>query len=436
MGARATLPAIISAPALRGAVPSMHPYTSARAAPGIPLDGWIGAAMTSNPTIICGTSALAFWRTPPAIRDVQLPTSCLDELKPRFHPRANTAPEAMAVVDALAGPLKGVAVPVHVLGADGRRSSSPYVIWHTSAREPAKSQLVQIGDDLYVTSPELTLLHLAHRRSFAATLQLAYEFCGLYSTLPLTSRLLEALTLLEEEGELPSTSTALAAFYDAQGSPRTPCPGFGPWEIGRKPDGSFDDLWRRPPLTTPQSLLELAEALQDGNGVRTLRAASRAVLPGSGSPLETEFCILAFTSKRRGGAGLPAPLLNQAIELPPEVARTVRMTYVVPDCSWTSERALPQSNLPLLPFCLELEGLAYHSGEAVAADAQRRTALQRLGIDTIAVTRRQLLDLDRWLLLLDVLSERLGVPAQTEPSDRHQRQRTRLREELFAQRRD
>ncbi len=74
--------------------------------------------------------------------------------------------------------------PIHVLALESRRRSAALAV-HKTLPLPAGSlraiAVPSCDEPLFVTSPELTLVHVALTTSFARTVHLGYEFCGTFA---------------------------------------------------------------------------------------------------------------------------------------------------------------------------------------------------------------------------------------------------------------
>ena len=117
--------------------------------------------------------------------------------------------------------------------------------------------------------------------------------------------------------------------------------------------------------------------------MRGREIATRAlqfVADNSASPMETKLTMFLCLKRTMGGYGLPFPKLNYPIE-PTSAARKAahKQRYVL-DLYW-----------PKRKIDVEYDSDSYHaSSEGIASDAQRRNALQLMGITVITVTRGQL----------------------------------------------
>ncbi len=204
----------------------------------------------------------------------------------------------------------------------------------------------QTAEPLYVVSPELHfLLRCRETRTPAQALLLALQLCGTYELRPDT------------------------------------------------PEGFAT---RSTPLTCAQSLQNAARWFPAGaRGQKTAHYAARLATDNSASPRESGFAAFALTSRRHGGAGLPAPRLNFEKSLTPlakaHLPQRVSIRY---DFYW------PEKHL-----ACEYDSSWWHSDPLRAgADDQRRLAARCLNDDLIGVARQTLSTLPTATALFDKLA--------------------------------
>ena len=402
-------------------------------------------------TIICDISALEYHSTPPVVRGAWLAESRLaPELRTLSLQRARSSKleEARIVRRNLLGVLKAVSLPVHVLSSATSHESTQLLQWHRFASHPEPDELIHIGEDLFVTSPLLTLRHLSRRIGMLHLLRLMFEMCGLFAISVETRRSRLALDDLEREGCLASGGPKWAAFYDCEGIPLSfPSASDSStlWSPCRGGDGARTSLWKRPPLLSAASIADYATRIALERGTSDFVRASRLVQPGSGSPKETDMALSLCLPRRLGGEGLAWYKCNRMVALSTEAARSIGSDVCVLDGSWDADARAWQRNmsprmarakarghgLPVLPVSIEVDGAGFHSAhESIVRDRMRQTALAQMGLDAISVTPAQLGSSASWDAFVHVLAERLGItlPDRTE---RFVWQRRRLREVLL-----
>ena len=96
--------------------------------------------------------------------------------------------------------------------------------------------------------------------------------------------------------------------------------------------------------------------------------------------METKLTMFLCLKRTMGGYGLPFPKLNFPIEPTSAARKAVHKQRYVLDLYW-----------PKRKIDVEYDSDSYHaSSEGIASDAQRRNALQLMGVTVITVTRGQL----------------------------------------------
>ena len=289
-------------------------------------------------------SALEYWRLPDdeavwltreqASVPVQLPRSDYD---PDYHPSPTTFSSLMREDGPATRAMRRMRCRPHTLIAGGR-TIDPRIGMrvHREKASIPPGQLLHIGQDVYVCSPELTLLQACAQRGFIDALLLAYEFCGSYAL---------------QYGE---------------------------------------NLVRRQPLCTVERCERLIQQLR-GTRMRGLETFERVLgytLDGSASPKETQLALLVVLPQARGGYGLPRPELNRSVRLSSAAARILGLGHCTPDLSW------PERKLAI-EYDSELEHYGQGKLQQHATDSQRAIALRKDGWYVMSITLGQLLDPQR-----------------------------------------
>ena len=146
----------------------------------------------------------------------------------------------------------------------------------------------------------------------------------------------------------------------------------------------------------------LAKEIRAFRGMRGREIATRAlqfVADNSASPMETKLTMFLCLKRTMGGYGLPFPKLNFPIE-PTSAARKAahKQRYVL-DLYW-----------PKRKIDVEYDSDSYHaSSEGIASDAQRRNALQLMGVTVITVTRGQLYNAASFDRTARIIATSIGV---------------------------
>lgn len=393
-------------------------------------------------TILHGISALQYLNAPPVARAFDMPSETIQALPlpvPDIAPRSNSPEAAKLLKKHLFGELKGIGLPVHLVVTGRATSCSEHIVWHETRYEYPPDDLIQIDDGLYVTSPFRTLLDIAPTISLVSLLRILFSMCGLYAICPSTSRMKVALEALVGRGALrPGVPSSIVAYHGADGVPLGMTDARGiplPWEPCFDKADRLTDLWKRPPLITTEELLTRLDAAGERHGSSKLRRAGQLVLPGSASPAETLYAILAHLPRSLGGEGLPKPLLNRRVALNDAGARALGHKTCVGDATWLAARKDARA------VCVEIEGAAFHGavdglgsiawGRMTQRDDHARAnALRASGFDVIPVTWKQMASLDAWEVLMDVIAGLLRVHRRVQ-TEAFKAQRARLRDELL-----
>ena len=388
--------------------------------------------------IIHGESALAYWRTPPLIRDVPLAEARATSappigagISPRIFTTRCDATEALrAVQGRVLTDLKGIALPIHVaMDSPPNRKKTNMVVAHSLARKPPKEHLRALGNGLFVASPALALMQASRTLSPIALLRHLFELCGIYALTPRTLRVKLVLEDLMQSGALTHhpTQTKAQGIYgfedergrtlptlDDEGEPLewSPC-------IGR--NEKLPSFWKRPALTTVEELSASLDSMQGTCGKNRVAPLLKHVINGSGSPLETIFLLFCCLPPRYGGEHWRKPVLNRRILFDQAARRISRTNQCYADCLWDESRTI-----------VEVEGEAYHAeSERFKRDRSRAAALESMDYSVINITYEQLNDLKVLESRLNTISRRTGMPLQrrTVPFLLH---REALHRELFS----
>lgn len=239
-------------------------------------------------------------------------------------------------------------LPVHVLVREGQGTrNSQKIRRHRSVLRYPRGSFIKVEPHVFVCAPELVFVQMAARLSFGELLALGYELCGCYS-------------------------------------------------VGH---GDESKLVRRP-LTSPARLVAFCSQIENARGAKVARAVAAQILAKSGSPMETELAIAAFTSVRRGGLGVEPARLNEPIELSRSASHATGLDRVVGDCYWRDAHLV-----------IEYDGREAHSSDHQRVrDSRKRDALMMDGIDLVTITAPQLRNVTQSISLLDNAARRIGKP--------------------------
>ena len=153
----------------------------------------------------------------------------------------------------------------------------------------------------------------------------------------------------------------------------------------------------QPPTTT--ILRKKSGLCEECEAAKSQREPLQFVADNSASPMETKLTMFLCFKRTMGGYGLPFPKLNFPIE-PTSAARKAahKQRYVL-DLYW-----------PKRKIDVEYDSDSYHaSSEGIASDAQRRNALQLMGVTVITVTRGQLYNAASFDRTARIIAASIGV---------------------------
>lgn len=249
--------------------------------------------------------------------------------------------------------------PVHLLVADrDNRCRARNVCCHSCTGLLPSGFLIEAGEGVFATSPELTFVSLAAELPFVEAVLIGYELCGTYSR-----------------------------------------------EVG----GSAGRQVRRDPLTSVSDIRTFVDKVDARCGVKRARAALSFVGNGSASYMETSLLLILCLPKRLGGYGLPMPLMNSKVGFLRTARAAAEGDYCVCDLIW-----------PSAALAVEYDSNLCHTGKtSIAHDANRRVILSHRGIETVTVTWGQVRDREKLDQVARLIAERLGVRLRTNGSGWH-----------------
>ena len=359
-------------------------------------------------TIICGISALRFWRMPPWVSLIMtepeeeyrnLGFSSVEEFN---RVRQQMALESPLAKDCLPGKrwnsakehalnIRGNAYllgqcmefPVDVLVQNpAERKRSAFIVPHFYAHPLPPGSTVAITNEISVVTPEFALLQLAATMPLNQCLLIASELFGTYSPWQAPRAFADWL-----ESRLQTASGRwLAAGRE----------GWAPCVIG----GRLHDLWRREPLVTAASLRATAALSESPRGrARALRLAE-LVVPGAASPLESKAGLLLALPKTCGGLGHVGMSHNREVLLGGGSQALAGRRRCYCDLYWDEG------------VDLEVQSRMAHDNEsAFLSDSERTAALLSDGIAVLPVTAAHLGDRAKLLQVSDTLAKLRGVKA-------------------------
>lgn len=219
---------------------------------------------------------------------------------------------------------------------------------------PAGSFL-KLEDDLYVSSPAFTFLQMARELDEVELAKLGMELCGFYA--------------------LPEKHTPFVS------------------------KGSDETLYELRAVTMARRIKALCDSADNGViGVRKARMVANWLVDGSASPRETATYLLLCLPKRKGGYGLPKPLLNPTVTVSTTQGEETRL----PDLYW-KDRSID----------IEYQSDLSHGGDwNHYRDSKRQVMLTVNKITVLMLTNTQLSNADDFHELAIGLHRLLGVRVQ------------------------
>lgn len=339
--------------------------------------------------IICGPSALRYYRTPPQILDLcpMLPTS-------EDHATRIALPNHLTFRE-----LFGSKLHILVLN-DQERTHAKHIkqhLWTGPLPPQATIEDPVVGT---VASPLLTLLTLAQHCTDFELAMVMYEFCGEFS-------------VYQPSGQMERPLEANKGFEPLGGS----------WKRAPAATGKPSSLWMRPPLIELHQLDAFVREVRGRRGARRLERAAAMVQGVTRSPLEVQAAMLLGLPRTQGGRGLELET-NATVRLTSAAQRIAHRDYCVADILLTSPDGTRVVDV-------ECQGAAVHEGIAAEiSDADRTTALESMGVSVILASHDQLKDPRSFEVLATLLMRKLGMrePPRTQ---RMLEREADLRRDLF-----
>ena len=373
-------------------------------------------------TLISGSTAYQFWRTPPIVAllaagpsDESVLKRLMSEdelvafrmdlleqlplLKACSSPKSHIGDSFKAIrsVSALLAP--SAELPLQVLVDDPRlRRPSCLLRPSVCSSELPAGFTRALNDDASIASPELALLQLASKASLAQTVLMASELCGGFAVYRAPAPIAAKLQELIGSGRLPSIDG---------------------WEPCLTSNGRICELWKRPPLTTPNELLHLAELSDSRLGANRLRKAAELVKPDAASPFEVQTGIMLGFSRRLGGEGFGNFTHNEKAELSRDAKLLAGRSYCSCDLFWPDG------------LDVECQSVQFHdSSDSFISDSNRTAALSLMGIQVLPLTFEQLKQPDNFDAFSNAVAKALGRKRKPKSALQIEAAR-RLRDEVF-----
>ncbi|MDO4403574.1 MAG: hypothetical protein Q4C09_00925 [Atopobiaceae bacterium] len=227
--------------------------------------------------------------------------------------------------------------PLEVLVRDSSQRSRSRAVKARIWKQPiALTAFRQVGNNIFVSSPEFTFLQMALRLDLPELTSLGMELCGTYRC----------------NVEVQHLDTG---------------------------ESYFTTSYNQQPLTTPKRLRGFLDSMRSAPGYLRAHKALSYVLPNSASPAETALYLLLCLPRRLGGYALPKPVLNPPITLSKAGRQHTLRKSARPDLYWKEFR-----------LDLEYNSDEFHDESNRVLDSMRRKALERMGVEVIELTKEEL----------------------------------------------
>ena len=216
---------------------------------------------------------------------------------------------------------------LHVLiDGNASRFCSKDIVRHVWSGVLPAGSLYKVAQEVYVTSPEFSLLLISQKCEFNNLVMRCCEACGAYG--------------IESSGK---------GFY------------------------------ARPALTSIAKITAFLDRAGSIRGSAKLRRALKYAFDNAYSPMETAIAMLMSYPARMGGYGFPKPILNYRMELDSEASRMAGKRFVFFDFYFPDRRV-----------AVEYDSDQEHVGaDRIASDARRNNTLRYLGVSVTNITWAQ-----------------------------------------------
>lgn len=249
---------------------------------------------------------------------------------------------------------------------------------------------MHLTDDIWMATPELILQQFAANASLAQLVMMGDELCGSFAVYSPPPLIRECLQRIHERRGIPKIA------------------GWEPLVDGK---GNLTNLWSRPPLATPQTILRFAEMSDARRGRLRLQQAAALMREGAASPFEVRAGILLGFPRRLGGEGFEDFTFNHKVTLSREGRLLAQRQFCMCDLFWE------EGNLDL-----ECQSAVVHQEErSFLSDSDRCAALSYMGINVLPITYAQLRDAQRFAALTKTIARFLGTHPRKKTSTQAQR---------------
>ncbi|GEM_PF-1309207 len=243
--------------------------------------------------------------------------------------------------------LERLTKPLHVLVAKkGHVTMSDVLHPHLWTGDVGRRAFIDLGNDVYLSSPAFVFLQMASRLSVVELIMLGMMFCGYYAPSPDFGRSKHTQTLDMPLEDLHKQMVCSSQSFELE------------------------------PICSERTLSHFIERHPNVHGAKAARAALPWVRNNSASHMESALYLLLCLPVRMGGYGLPKPLLNPKVRIVQQSGE--RICY--PDLYWKT----PSIDMEYA------SDWAHASVSANYLDSRRMTAIVCNDIDYLSITTGQL----------------------------------------------
>jgi len=242
--------------------------------------------------------------------------------------------------------------------------------------------IVDLGNDVAVSSPEFCFFQMAGEISLIKLIELGYELCGTYSKLVKNVKNQEHNSRREQEHNNKHEQEYINGY-----------------EVNQKLETKKSANYGHSKITSTKDLGMMTKRLKGMQGQRNASRAVKYIDDGSASPMETILIMLLSLPQNLGGYGLSAPELNFRIDLGKIARKGSQKSYYVCDLYW------PESKL-----AVEYDSDKFHTGaDHIAKDSMKRADLAAQGITVLTVTSRQIRNVFELDGFAKLVAAKLGI---------------------------
>lgn len=360
-------------------------------------------------TTVCGITAFNYWRIPPIVRLLLLGSDDDPTLQQIISAESLVAFKARALEELnlcrsffdrstkgrhIGATSRGLywAVPLFAANHTGpidilvsSRSqchASSLLRPHLWTGDIPSGGRIHLADDIWMASPELILHQFAAQATISQLVMMGDELCGTFAVYNPPAFIRDCLQQILNRRGIPKLAG---------------------WEPLVDSRGQLTDLWSRPALASPQTILRFAQMSDTQRGKARLQKASTLIRENAASPFEVRTGILLGFPRRLGGEGFWDFSFNHRVALSREGRLLAQRQFCMCDLFWE------KSNLDL-----ECQSALVHQGErGFLSDSDRSAALSYMGISVLPITYAQLHDAQRFAALVKVIGRLLGTRLRT-----------------------